>query len=167
MIVLKISIVLLAVCIAWRDFKYRAIEWYLFPLFLMVILLHNYLDRTLHLDVIITNTVILFTQLLFLALWVFSSKKKWLMKGEQFMGWGDILFFVILIFCFSTWNFVFFYLGSLLIVLCTAMLYQRFIATVLSIPLAGAQALLFSLYMLVSMLTDQVQLHTDPQWLNR
>ena len=65
--------------------------------------------------VIYLNFFFLFIQLLLVKVY-FSIRKSRIIKiADSYLGWGDILLFTVLCFSFSTFNYIIFYLFSLLI----------------------------------------------------
>ncbi len=134
--------------VVWQDFKYRTVYAWLFPLLVVLIVIQSIVLNVFSFTSVVANLVIVAVQLGLLNLLMYWRTKKWLMHGEKWIGWGDIAFFAVLACCFSTINFVVFYVASLSIVLfgtLAAMAFGRFIV---HIPLAGGQAMLLALLLL-------------------
>lgn len=135
--------------VAWQDFRHRAVYAWLFPLLTVLIITHAIVMDVFSLTSIITNIAIIAVQLGLLNLLMYLRTKKWLMRGERWIGWGDIAFFGVLACCFSTVNFVVFYVISLIIVLFGALATMAFGRFTVHIPLAGGQAILLILLLLI------------------
>ncbi|MFC7526926.1 prepilin peptidase [Parapedobacter sp. GCM10030251] len=131
--------------IAWQDFKYRAIYTWMFPAAVALVTVQSIMLHTFSFTAVGINLLIIALQLALLNLLMYWRKGEWLMEGEQWMGWGDVAFFAVLIFCFSPVNFVVFYLTSLLLVLIGSLAIMVAGYKVGRIPLAGGQAALLAI----------------------
>lgn len=140
--------------VAWEDFKYREVLVLLFPILAAVVILHAVLLGVFSITSVAINLFVLGIQLGLLNLLVYRRTKKWLMHGGRWIGWGDVAFFLVLAFCFSTVNFVVFQLVSLVIILFSTIACIAFGRVVVQIPLAGGQALILA----ILYLTDHGQL---------
>lgn len=135
--------------VAWQDFRHRAVYAWLFPLLAALVVTHTIVMDVFSFTSIVINIAIIAVQLGVLNLLMYMRTKKWLMHGEQWIGWGDIAFFGVLACCFSTVNFVVFYVISLIIVLFGALATMAFGRFAAHIPLAGGQAVLLMLVLLL------------------
>ncbi|SFC82608.1 Type IV leader peptidase family protein [Parapedobacter composti] len=142
------TLVGLLAAVAWQDFRGRSVYALLFPSLVVIAVVHAMMLDVFSPAAVAANLAILAVQLIVLNLVMYWRKRAWLMQGEQWMGWGDVAFFVVLAFCFSTFNFVLFYVASLLVVLLGALLAMAFGVRVATIPLAGGQAALLVLLLL-------------------
>ena len=129
--------------VAYQDFTERAISVWT----LVVFLLLSFCLGSLHLDfeTLIRNGLInmgfIVTQLAFIALYFSIKNRKFVNVADEYIGWGDILFFVPLAILFSTEYFMLFYVGALLVSLVGFLIYKVLInRTVATIPLAGLLA---------------------------
>lgn len=147
--VINISIFLLLAVIIYQDFRYRAISWITLPL-LFIAFAINYILATginsfLH-AFLLNNGFIVFQLIAVTA--YFSFKNRSLINiASEYIGWGDILFFVVAAAVFSPVNFIVFYLLCIIVVLLVALAYRAFKKTSsFTIPLAGAMALILALF---------------------
>ena len=127
---------------AYQDFKWRAIHWFLFPLLLLLVLLGQFLiaDLSETIQSAGFNLIFIASQLILLTTY-FSIKNSRLVNiTKGLLGWGDVLFFINLCFFFSPVNFLIFYLGSLTFSIVLFLIYfKNSINT--KIPFAGLQAI--------------------------
>lgn len=130
--------------VAWQDFRYRAVYTWLFPMAILLVTLQSIILHTFSFGSVVINLIIIALQLGLLNLLMYWRKRKWLMAGEHWIGWGDVAFFVVLAFCFSPANFVVFYVISLLLVLIASLAVIAAGHKVGRIPLAGGQAALLA-----------------------
>lgn len=138
-----ITMVLLLVSVAWQDFHYRSVQTWLFPALALLAIIQSHIFGVFSLGVLVTNLTVISLQLLLLNLvicWRFRTNK-WLMHKQRWIGWGDIAFFGVASCFFSTFNFLFFYVGSLIMVLVVTTLWGILGRNIKYVPLAGGQAL--------------------------
>lgn len=132
----------------YHDFKYRVLPIYILlaaQLFsvLISVKVNGWENSLYHAFV---NLMLLLMQLGFI-IGYFSLKNRRLTNiCKEQIGWGDILFFAVLIFCFSPLNFILFIIFSSVLVL---LIYFKPREKVL-IPLAGCQALLLAIVIILS-----------------
>ena len=139
---LEISIIFLLFTIVIQDWKDRAVYWFIFPILactgilkasvspgLDQYLISNWL---ISLSFLTINTVILIFYL--------SIKNKKFVNITTYIGLGDLLFFITLIFFGTFIHFILFYTGSLAVSLIIWLTVKKY-AKHEHIPLAGLQAL--------------------------
>jgi len=81
-------------------------------------------------------------QLIGITLWMSWKERALVNIADRYLGWGDILFFIPMALLFPPIFFVYFYVGSLLMILVGFLLYQAIAPNPMStIPLAGGLAL--------------------------
>lgn len=167
MIALKIATLACLVFIWWQDLRYRAVYWVCFPILAVLLFMLKYKYTGLNPILVDAGyaTSFLLTQLF--VLWIyFSIKNKRIVNlTENYLGWGDILFLISIVFYLSPVNYVFFYVLSLILVL----LYVIIKAGLASkedkhIPLAGLQAALLAIAMSIDWFTNYITLYKD-DWL--
>lgn len=125
--------------VSYQDYKYRAVSWYLFPalagLFLMN---HNGLwDQAL--PYFLINLSFVLINLLMLTCLFSLKNHKFANITKDYLGWGDILFLVVMAFVFSPLNYLVFFMVSLISV-CILVFFAPQLKQ--SIPLAGIQSVL-------------------------
>lgn len=140
--------------VAWEDFKYRGVLVMLFPVLGAVVISHAVLLGVFSIKDVAANLIIVTVQLGILAGVLFWRKGSWKLTGYNWIGWGDVAFFMVMACCFSTTNFVLFYSVSLALVLLVALLAKIIGFQVKHIPLAGGQALMLA----IVYLADYMQL---------
>ncbi|MGK6353536.1 hypothetical protein [Parapedobacter sp. DT-150] len=158
---LWIAVVAGLAVIAWQDFRDRAVYAWLFPLLCVLAVAHAVDLGVFSLYVLVANLIIVAGQLALLNLVMYWRTRKWLMHGEQWIGWGDLACFAVLACCFSTVNFVLFYVASLIIVLLAALVTMAMGFRTKHVPLAGGQAVLLAMVLLADYAHRGKRLHTD------
>jgi hypothetical protein len=167
--VLAIRICLLAALfiLFLQDLKTRSVHWFLFLVIALLMGLLQYQQYNGRLNAIlvetIANLIFLGMMLILLTLSLSVRYRRWINITNSFLGWGDILFLLILIYCLSFFNYVFFYLVSILTALVwgiAAQLLGRRKNTD-TIPLAGLQALVFIVYLTISWWCPVFNLNVD------
>lgn len=155
MILLTSLIGAILLFIAWQDFKFRAVYWWLFPLLLITLAIAkvwqtNSLQMASDLRY---NCAFLGVQLLTLSLY-FSLKQRNLVNiFNGYFGLGDLLFLFSIAAYFSVVNYIIFYLLSLFL----AIVLSLFREANAKIPLAGQQAIA----LLLIILADQTLIKLD------
>ncbi|MEC3882007.1 hypothetical protein [Parapedobacter sp. 10938] len=140
--------VTLLLWIAWQDFRYRAVYAFLFPLVIAVVIVHTLRLDVFSLKAVGVNLLILLLQVIALGAVIRVRTRGGLMDGERWIAWGDLSFFTVLAFCFSTTNFVLFHVFSLISTLLVALLAKGLGFKVEKIPLAGAQAAILCIFVI-------------------
>lgn len=134
-----------------QDLKSRAVYWIIFPLLLVALLLLRLLQQFYILEILhdaLINIGFLMLQLLIITLYFsVKTRKRATVIGEM-LGWGDILFLIVIAFYLSALNFLFFYIVSLVGSLLLWLLWRLFSSEKNPhIPLAGFQSLIFILFL--------------------
>lgn len=136
---LIIALLVILTLVTYQDFKHRAVYWILFPvLALGSILVADWNEFTFISWGI--NTIFISFQLGVLWLYFFTKEKKAYNYINKYLGLGDVLFMVVLIFWFTPINFIIFFITSLSISLLYILLFQRKVLSSYKTPLAGIQA---------------------------
>lgn len=162
------SLVLLGI-IVFQDFGQRQISWILLPLLftgfaLKAALLMQMADL---LSSVLFNLGFIAVQLLLLTVWISIKNKKWTSIIDVHLGLGDVLFFVAISTAFSPFQYVFFYVISIVITLTGFVLYKWVSKnTNPEIPLAGAMSAVLMVLMIVSALLPQLNFHNDPLFIS-
>ncbi len=155
-IALTILSVLLTI-IVYQDLRYRAVSWLVFPVLLVIgvwVAQHNSGWDTVWKNSLL-NLGFIMLQLVGISLYLSAKHKRFINITREYLGWGDILFFVTLTLYFSPLNFIVFYLLSLLLILTGAAFSKIIIRKkAQTIPLAGLQAAVFMLLVGYSFMTS-------------
>ena len=81
---------------------------------------------------------------------------------KSHLGLGDVLFFIVITLVFSPFNFVFFYLGSILLITIIAVFYLLFNKDKKTlIPLAGAMSALLIVVLTITEFGNKFHLYQD------
>ena len=116
---LYIILILILLVILYQDFKHKAIDWYLFLLLPLIIILLRFNEP----GKLVLNFLINFIFLSFNSLMLFAyfslKNRKFINPLKKYIGIGDIFFFTALALFFSPLNFILFFSGSMLITLLT------------------------------------------------
>lgn len=167
MFILKCAIWIVLLAIAYQDFKFRAVYWWLFVLLVAGLSALSFVETSgsLIASHLLYNCSFLGVQLLFLTLY-FSVKQKRLVNiFAEYFGLGDLLFLLSIMVYLSFLNYLFFYLFSLLVVIVVSIASRAFSKNANpKIPLAGEQALMLLVFMLIDIWSNQIDL-TNDLWL--
>ena len=135
---------------AYQDFKDRAISWYLPLLILLLGLVSAFVNETiLWIDYLASLS---FLVLQIAGLYVYLAIKKKSIKinlTSDFLGWGDLLFFVAIIPYFGFKEYVVLLITGMVLSLLAQKIVQIFYRSD-SIPLAGWLSVFYGLYMLIT-----------------
>ncbi len=134
--------------IIYEDFNYRGIHWW----WLLLLLLGILGWRPWNYEQVAINWGFLISQFVLLTAY-FSLKRKTLTNIiDQYLGLGDILFLFVIAILFSPFNFLLFFVASLMTSLLVFLVYQHLFPTTSAptIPLAGAMAIILILVLLAS-----------------
>lgn len=164
MLLLQGFIFFILMFIAWQDFKFRAVYWWLFVVLLIALMEMKIIQgdwQSFFYD-LTCNVMFLGTQLLFLTFY-FSIKEKRLVNiFNGYFGLGDLFFLLSITTYFSFFNYVVYYLISLFAVILMSIVIQVLVKKPNpKIPLAGEQALLLMVFMLVDGFLEKVSLTSD------
>lgn len=102
--------------IAYQDFKHRAIHWLWLPLLLFGLTSFALLSTPLQevFSNALRNLLFVGIQWLGLTLWFSMRNGRFVNIIDEYIGLGDVLFFVAIAVGFSQFNFVLFFIGALL-----------------------------------------------------
>ncbi|TCC97713.1 hypothetical protein EZ444_07295 [Pedobacter hiemivivus] len=168
MVLLQVVMLLCLAFICYQDLVYRAVYWLCFPVLAAVMFMSKYNLKGLQEAFINATYGISFLMVQLLILWSYFSikNKKVINLTNDYLGWGDVLFLAAIPFYLSPVNYILFYVISLIAVL----LYTIVVASLKGktnnphIPLAGLQAGLLVLVMLVDFVSPKFMLYDD-SWL--
>lgn len=165
MVSLQIIVFLSLVFIFYQDMRYRAVYWICFPVLAMLLFNLKYRFTGFLNGLTDAGYGLSFLLIQFLFLWIYFSVKNRRMINltNDYLGWGDILFLIVITFYLSPGNYVLFYICSLILVLIYAIL-QKYSLEKKSnkhIPLAGLQAMLLALLMITDHLFNAFTLYSD------
>jgi Flp pilus assembly protein protease CpaA len=156
---MNIALLVILVCllgvVVFQDFKSRAISWFLIPLLFVGFIAYGLLmiQPVELLTYFGINFMLVAVNLLCVTLFISLKEKRFTNILKDYLGLGDVLFFLVLTVVFSPFNFIFFYLGSILL---TALIYGGIILInkekKLLIPLAGVM----SLILIVAIAAEQI-----------
>jgi len=157
-------IVLTCLFISAQDFKFRAVYWWLFPLlFLSLCLLTYSRNGASQTNAnLLANIGFVLIQLLFLSIYFSVEQRKLVNIFAHHFGIGDLLFLLSVTVYFSLFNYILFYVTSLMMVIVfTLVLNHLAKKTDPKIPLAGEQALLLILFMAIDWFSWTIDFSTD------
>jgi hypothetical protein len=162
--VLFIFVIAILLLVAYQDFRFRAVTWVLFPLLAVIIFLECFVNGSIRSawDQFIFNISFIALQLVIITLYFSLRSRSLVMIWKHHLGAGDMLFFVVLCMFFSPVNFVLFHLGSLLFSILLVIASRKYIQSLKTIPLAGIQAVLLALFIVVDLFSASIHYRTDP-----
>ena len=143
--------------IIYEDFRYRAIHWYWIAL-MFIFILFFYSVSLFYSGI---NAVFLIIQLSLLTCYFSIKRGKWVNITKSHLGIGDIVYFIPLCLLFSPFNFISFFVASLLISLVASSIYSLFSQNLKTVPLAGCMSIVLICTLIiahctgVSLLDDQ------------
>ena len=165
----ELLIIVVLLLIFFQDAAARSVYWLMFPIVLLLLVVEGFSGQHRSLSVIAQTTLVnwgfLAIQFFILSLY-FSLKNRRLVNiTNEFIGWGDILLLLCIAAYLSVLNFLFFYIQSLIASLLTWLCWQVMAGQKNKhIPLAGLQAIFFSIFLMA----DWYWLHfnsTDDAWI--
>ena len=150
--------------IVYQDMRYRAVYWMCFPV--LTIMLFIYKDEHAGLTDALADAgygaAFVGLQLFLVWAYIFMKHQRPVNIVDHYLGLGDVLFLLSLVFYFSPVNYALFYIGSLIIVLAYALIQVSFYKRKnLRIPLAGLQALCFMLLLVLSVIYRDLKIYSD------
>ncbi|CAM4114926.1 Type IV leader peptidase family protein [Pedobacter westerhofensis] len=164
MLFLTLFVLLCLGFICYQDMRYRAVYWICFPLLAISMFILK-LDNATWKDALIQSLwALAFFGIQLFALWGYLSlKHKQIVNiTRNYLGLGDILFLWAIAFYLSPANYILFYIASLILILIYTIA-RRIVQKNANpeIPLAGLQALLLSMILIVSVINPNLQPYTD------
>lgn len=143
-IVLLLILISLLGIMAWQDFVFRSISWFLFPLLFILSVLYNVMQTDVYIFAFNFSINFLFVSILLLLLSLYFSLKSKRMVNiiNKQIGLGDVLFFISAATFFSPVWYLFFFLFGLMLSLVFAVFFILLKQKQSLIPLAGIMALL-------------------------
>jgi phosphoglycerol transferase MdoB-like AlkP superfamily enzyme len=155
MLILTLLMVGVLLGITVQDLLWRAVYLWVFPLLFVLFVMAWFLERRDLPDAFLgslINTGFLLLQFLLVSLYFFVKNKRPVKLTSGLLGWGDLLFLLCSAFYFSTLNFIFFYVSSLLLTLLGWLIWQMIAKSPdRRIPLAGIQ----SVFMVALLVADK------------
>jgi hypothetical protein len=151
MIWIRVLILLVLLAIFFQDASARSVYWIVFPfltiLFIVTKILQHH-DWQGCWQPVVINLGFLMIQFLMVTAWFSVKNGHWINVTTQLLGWGDVLFLLSIAFYLSALNFICFYLSSLIGILLFWLIFHAIKKNKSKqIPLAGLQALLFSVFL--------------------
>ncbi|MGM9475195.1 hypothetical protein ACS5PU_02150 [Pedobacter sp. GSP4] len=146
------GMVLVLAAMAYQDFRYRGIYWWLFPVLLFLIIAEAYLGGTVadRIRYAAANVSFILFQVLLLSAYISLRVGRLTNIFNGYLGLGDLLYLLCISPAFPFLNYVFFYVASLMLVILLSLLFRKTAKVNGSkIPLAGYQALLLMLVLTV------------------
>jgi hypothetical protein len=139
------AIVIILGIVSWEDFVGRAVHAILFPLVLILSIGYSY--QRLSMDEILFNVLVsgcfLLVQASALLFYFMIKHKRWVNITNDYLGWGDVLFLIVILPFFSPAAYLLFYLISLMSTIILVLLYRAISKNELKfIPLAGIQSVM-------------------------
>ncbi len=128
--------------IAYEDFNHRAISWWWLPLLAIALIIPAlyYIEGKILFTYFSLNVSFIAIQFIVLTLYFSLKKGKVTNILNQYIGLGDILFFIIIGFFFSPIFYITFFIVGLFITLAGFLVWKITTKRHASIPLAGALA---------------------------
>lgn len=154
--------------IFFQDVKSRSVYWILFPVLIgLLLLLHSFENDGLVLSwqSAVFNVGFFLGQLILVTIYFSVKNRKLINIAGELLGMGDVLFILSITFYLSIFNFLFFYITSLIVVLLVWVTWQAVSAKKSKhIPLAGLQAILFTAFLICDWCLKPIRL-TDDTWI--
>jgi len=157
-------VLLVLAAMSYQDARYRGIVWWLFPLLFIMLSILSARDIGMYSTVcnFALNGLFIVVQVLFLAFYFSIRRKKITNIFNGYLGLGDFLLLVSLAVYFPVLSFVGFYVLSLLAVICITLIVTLILKIrIKKIPLAGYQAALFFVLVLVELSSETIRFSRD------
>ncbi|KQR70888.1 hypothetical protein [Pedobacter sp. Leaf176] len=151
LVIFGLMLVVLAI-IAWEDYKFRAVHWWLFVLLFSGLGLVTFLNFGFRISMERTmqNSVFVVLQVLSLSIYFSLKKGKRVNIFKGYFGLGDLCFLMAMSIYLPLLSYVLFYVGSLLLVILVTVFRNAFLKqNSLKIPLAGYQAICLLMLMIL------------------
>jgi Flp pilus assembly protein protease CpaA len=149
--VLLVHILILAVLVLIfvQDIKSRSVYWVVFPFLVVLFIVLRLLEHQSFAAIwqpTLINVLFLFVQIAILTAYFSVKRKQFVLITTGLLGLGDILFLLAVACYLSVLNFLMFYLVSMVVSLLVWIVWQAINKQKeKQIPLAGYQAILFTL----------------------
>jgi hypothetical protein len=131
------------IAIVYEDFKYRAIHWW----WVASIAVLGFGLGKVSLKILFLNTGFIVVQLLMVSVYFSMKNRKFINITHNFLGWGDILFFLSMAFWLSPLDFIHFNLYALLFTLIGFIIVNNITHTpIITVPLAGWMSIFGIIY---------------------
>lgn len=124
--------------VIYQDCKERSISTWTIPWILATALWYAFSHPFWEVWFLSFNWGFLAIQLLGLTLYFSLKEGKWINITRKYLGLGDILFFIAISPLFSPVQYVFFFIGSLIVTLLMVFLYNHLVRPIPTIPLAAS-----------------------------
>ncbi|MBI4646430.1 MAG: hypothetical protein HY738_07510 [Bacteroidia bacterium] len=163
-LIFEILIIHFLLLIAYQDFKYRAVSWFLLPVLFVTVAVRAFSCMELSqvaLGFAINAGVITF-QLIILTAWFSLKERKQVNIFNRFIGLGDILFFFFFCLMFSPVNFVLLMTGAMSLIL--LVFGSRLLLsghTNKQIPLAGAFSIIIIVLIIIQIFIQEIDFYDD------
>lgn len=160
---LLVLVIPVLIFITYQDFRERAVSVWLFPALGSLFLIKN-LSEILYSQYILNvfiNIGFCLIQYGILTLYFSFKKKSIINLADNLLGWGDIVFVLVLCFAFPPLMFFIYYMLSLVIATLIGFYFKLQNKTV---PLAGIQALVLTLWIIIISFIFHLSLNND-DWL--
>jgi hypothetical protein len=148
---LRILILFVLSLIFLQDIGKKSVYWFLFPVLTMLFCLMHFLGHRLFVDTwqpVLINIIFLVFQFLIVTTYFSIKNRHWVNISTGLLGWGDMLFLLSIAFYLSAFNFLLFYIVSLISVLLIWLFWQLISKEKdKQIPLAGLQAFIFIVFL--------------------
>ncbi len=153
---LNIVVILLLATLIYQDFKYRCVLWIIFPAlilsqFFLSYMLIGWEELWLNMTV---NLMLIVLQFLVLTFYFSFRNRKWTNIINKYIGIGDVFFFVFLILAFSPFNFIAFFIVSLIAILIIYTVAVKDNLKKYKIPLLGAMSIVYLLTLCVEYFSE-------------
>ncbi|WP_147425724.1 hypothetical protein [Mucilaginibacter gracilis] len=149
-----------------QDMRSRAVYWYWFPILTILFLVQGIKQKPFP-EILATSAMnigFVLLQLLLISVYFSIKNKRAVNITHSLLGWGDILFLLCIATYLSTINYILFYILSLVIVIIMTGIYLLFHKKAEQIPLAGLQAMIFIVCLILDWLSPRIDLIHD-DWL--
>lgn len=161
---LNMLALLALVSVCYQDMRYRGVYWIFFPVLSALLFFLKFKQvgwiNTLQ-DAGYTITFLV-AQLLLVWLYFILKHRKIFNIVDSYLGLGDILFLVTMVFYLSPLNYVLFYVLSLILVLAYVLIVRNVKRIDHEhIPLAGLQAAFLAMLIILSLIQPQLQICQD------
>jgi len=142
MLIVKIILIVTLGLILFQDVKERQVYWFLFPLVGFCFGVLHFFKTLPELFYTSVSMNILFTSVLLIIVYLYT-KLKLKTNFKNAFGLGDVLFFLMVSFSFSTISFVILFICALIFSLVLHLTLKK--QSLTAVPLAGYMSLFFAL----------------------
>lgn len=153
---ISILLILVLLIILWQDIKYRQIH-VLLPFIIFLVTLYNYTLIKIPFLEILKNIAFLLLNFTIMTTYISIKNKQIINPFQNHIGLGDFVFFMAICPLFLLYNYILFFICSLLFSIVVFFIFQKWM-TQKNIPLAGFVSIFLISLILIEHFSSTIKL---------